>query len=122
MLIEVGKVNAVHDVSDGGIGVAIAEMALAGNIGGMVAFVDGQVPMHAWLFGEDQARYVVTCKPGDAAQIEFHLNGIGLKTQFVGVVSGTALTLPGEAPISLDELRSAHEGWFPAFMGAEAAE
>lgn len=122
MLIDNGLVSAVHDISDGGIGIALAEMALAGDIGAMVAFMDGKVPLHAWLFGEDQARYIVTCDPARAAEIEFRLNGIQVPTTFIGVVGGNALTLPGEAPISLDEMRRAHEGWLPAFMGAEAAE
>lgn len=122
MLINNNKVNAVHDLSDGGLAMALAEMALAGNIGAMLAYTNTKMPAHALLFGEDQARYLVTCKVSDAAEIEHHLNGLELPTVFAGVVGGKALILPGEAPISLDELRTAHEGWFPAFMGVEAAE
>jgi phosphoribosylformylglycinamidine synthase len=122
MMIEQGFVTAVHDVSDGGVAVALAEMALAGNIGAMIGSCDAEVPLHAWLFGEDQARYIVTCPPNKAAEIEFNLNSVQAPTIFLGVVGGETLNLPEEAPISLQELRAAHEGWFPAFMGAEAAE
>ena len=122
MLIDNDKVTAAHDVSDGGIAVALAEMALAGNMGAMFSLTNTKMPAHALLFGEDQARYLVTCTVSDAAQIEHYLNGIEVPTVFAGVVGGNALILPGEAPISLAELRAAHEAWLPAYMGAEAAE
>jgi phosphoribosylformylglycinamidine synthase len=121
-MIESGVVTAVHDVSDGGIGVALAEMALAGNIGATIGSHDADVPLHAWLFGEDQGRYIITCPMAKAAELEFQLNSLQVVTTFVGIVGGETLTLPGEAPISLKELRDAHEGWLPAYMGAEAAE
>ncbi|MCA3612494.1 MAG: phosphoribosylformylglycinamidine synthase subunit PurL [Methylobacterium sp.] len=121
-MIESAVVTAVHDISDGGIGVALAEMALAGNIGATIGSHDADVPLHAWLFGEDQGRYIITCPMAKAAELEFQLNSLQVVTTFVGMVGGETLTLPGEAPISLKELRDAHEGWLPAYMGAEAAE
>ncbi len=121
-MIEAGVVTAVHDISDGGVGIALAEMALAGNIGAMIGSHDADVPLHAWLFGEDQGRYIITCPAQQAASLEFQLNSLEVPTIFVGVVGGEMLTLPGELPISLSELRKAHEGWLPAYMGAEAAE
>ena len=68
-LIEDGKVTACHDVSDGGILVAIAEMALSGSIGATLQVPENGAPgdnthAHAWLFGEAQGRYLVT--PTDA--------------------------------------------------------
>ncbi|CAN1550398.1 PurL Phosphoribosylformylglycinamidine (FGAM) synthase, synthetase domain [Rhabdaerophilaceae bacterium] len=122
MMIENGHATAVHDVSDGGIAIALAEMAMAGNIGAMIGSHDADVPLHAWFFGEDQARYIVTVLGDKAAEFDFHLNGIGIRTIFIGVVGGNSLTLPGEEAISLQELRDAHESWFPAFMGSAAAE
>ena len=53
-----GRVSACHDVSDGGLLVALAEMAMAGGIGAAVRG-RGRVPRHAFWFGEDQARYLV---------------------------------------------------------------
>jgi len=121
-MIEAGTVTAVHDISDGGIAIALAEMALAGGQGAMIASHDAEVPLHAWLFGEDQGRYIITCGAQQAASLEFQLNSLNVPTTFIGVVGGGTLTLPGETPISLGELREAHEGWLPAYMGAEAAE
>ncbi|PPD15783.1 MAG: phosphoribosylformylglycinamidine synthase II [Methylobacterium sp.] len=121
-MIENDLVTAVHDVSDGGIGIALAEMALAGKIGAAIGSHDAEVPLHAWLFGEDQGRYIITCHASKAASLEFQLNSLQVVTTFIGIVGGETLTLPGEAPISFKELREAHEGWLPSYMGAEAAE
>src|SRR5581483_7599839 len=67
-LIGKGLVTACHDVSDGGLLVALAEMAIAGGLGvGLHPPPAGLAP-HAWLFGEDQARYVI--ETGSAASIE----------------------------------------------------
>ncbi len=109
-------VAAAHDVSDGGLAVALAEMALAGGVGATIdALPPG--PTHAVLFGEDQARYLVAVAPPKLdrvmALINEETNGCALA---IGIAGGDALTLPGEAPILLSELREAHESPLPAYM------
>src|SRR6185369_10257837 len=59
-LIQSGRVTACHDISDGGLAIALAEMAMAGNCGARIAPVPPD-QAHGWLFGEEQARYVLTC-------------------------------------------------------------
>ncbi|MCZ8375114.1 MAG: phosphoribosylformylglycinamidine synthase subunit PurL [Beijerinckiaceae bacterium] len=120
-MIEQGLVNAVHDLSDGGLAVALAEMAMAGNIGADIQDFAPDMPGHALWFGEDQARYIVTTDGKTAAQIEHYLNAAGVPAQFIGIVGGDALKLPGTDPISVADLRKAHESWLPAYMG-QAAE
>jgi len=61
-LIASGRVSVAHDLSDGGLGVALVEMALAGNIGVKLKQLP-QGPTHAALFGEDQARYLIAVAP-----------------------------------------------------------
>jgi phosphoribosylformylglycinamidine synthase len=109
-------VTAAHDLSDGGLAVALAEMALAGGVGATIdALPPG--PTHAVLFGEDQARYLVAVAPDKLdrviAQISVETNCCALA---IGIAGGDALTLPGEAPILLSELREAHESPLPAYM------
>ena len=65
-LIRDGRVSAVHDLSDGGLAVALAEMAMAGGVGATIA---AEGPEHAFFFGEDQGRYVLTAAPAEAAAI-----------------------------------------------------
>ena len=99
-LIAEGKVNAVHDISDGGLLVAVAEMALASGIGAELSIA----LTTAGAFGEDQGRYIVTAAGGvdipGAAKI--------------GTTGGDRV-----AGVPLTDLRGAHEGFFPALMDAE---
>ncbi len=118
-LIIKGEVTAVHDLSDGGLGIALAEMAMAGKTGATITALPEGVPAHAALFGEDQARYLVTATKADALIASAQAAGIpALK---LGTTGGAALTLPNGEAISVADLNAAFEGWFPAYM-ARAAE
>jgi phosphoribosylformylglycinamidine synthase len=109
-LIAAGRVSACHDVSDGGLLVALAEMALAGGIG---MTLDGVADTPAALFGEDQGRYVVTV-PAD--QADAVLSDLGTLARRVGTTGGDAMVIGG-ASVALSLLRDAHEGWLPGVMG-----
>jgi phosphoribosylformylglycinamidine synthase II len=116
-LIRRARVSAVHDISDGGLLVAVAEMALAGGLGVALDAAPEGRPAHAVWFGEDQGRYVVAAAPDEAGRILQEAAKAGLTARCVGKATGDALKLPGEAPLSLDSLRTAHERWLPRFMG-----
>ena len=74
-------------------------------------------PAHAVWFGEDQGRYVVAAAPDEAARILQEAAKAGIPARRVGKAAGDALKLPGEAPLLLSSLRTAHERWLPRFMG-----
>ena len=116
-LIRAARVSAVHDISDGGLLVAVAEMALAGGLGVALDAAPEGRPAHAVWFGEDQGRYVVAAAPDEAARILQEAAKAGIPARRVGKAAGDALKLPGEAPLLLSSLRTAHERWLPAFMG-----
>ena len=119
-LIARGTIGAAHDLSDGGLGVALAEMALAGGMG---AAVEAQGPEHAFFFGEDQARYVVTAPPGGSAAIAGEAKRLGVPLARIGVTGGGALRLGAAAPVALAALREAYESWLPRYMsGAEGTD
>jgi phosphoribosylformylglycinamidine synthase subunit PurL len=106
----------VHDVSDGGLLVAIAEMALAGDIGVQLYPYEGRLPAHAAWFGEDQGRYVLAADPKLAEEIVERSRLLALPARVVGRVGGDGLALKQEAFLPLSELRAAHEGWLPGYM------
>jgi phosphoribosylformylglycinamidine synthase subunit PurL len=116
-LIRGARVSAVHDISDGGLLVAVAEMALAGGRGIALEAAPEGHPAHAVWFGEDQGRYVVAAVADEAARIQHEAKEAGIAARVIGKVTGDALKLQGEAPLSLESLRTAHERWLPAFMG-----
>ena len=91
-----GLVAACHDVSDGGLLVAVAEMALAGDTGATLA-AEGD---HAFWFGEDQARYVLAV--ADPAPLLAAAQAADVPAMLVGKAGGDGLTLPGAMTISLD--------------------
>jgi phosphoribosylformylglycinamidine synthase II len=112
-LIRGGKVSAVHDLSDGGLGVALAEMAIAGGIG---ASVETDGPEHAFFFGEDQGRYVLTCRPNETGAIAEEAKRLAVPLLRLGVTGGETLRLGGAAPVALAALAAAYESWLPAAM------
>jgi phosphoribosylformylglycinamidine synthase len=121
-LIQRGLVSAVHDCSDGGVAVAIAEMALAGNIGMTMTIVPEIPNPGAILFGEDQGRYVVSTSDPD--QIRALANAAQLFTVPIGATGGDSLVFDlidrgGRQSVRLADLRNAHEGFFPMLMGGE---
>ncbi|MBI1776670.1 MAG: phosphoribosylformylglycinamidine synthase subunit PurL [Proteobacteria bacterium] len=113
-LIAQSSISACHDLSDGGLLVGLAEMALAGNIGATLAASPADVPSHAFFFGEDQARYLVTTD--DAKAVMALAETAGVPACVLGTTGGLALTAAGGDAISLAELRRAHEDWLPGYM------
>jgi phosphoribosylformylglycinamidine synthase len=113
-LIEEGRADTVHDISDGGLLVAIAEMALAGNIGAVLA--PGTIP---FLFGEDQARYVLAAPHDAAERIVFEAKRAWLAAVLLGVTGGDKITIEGSGEVALERLRKAHEGWLAVYMTGE---
>jgi len=114
-LIRTGQLSAVHDVSDGGLGLAVIEMAMASGLGASLVALT-----HEQLFGEDQARYVVTTSPNNAAVLLAEAAKAKVAVAQVGTVtSGATLKIEAGPSISVADLRAAHEGWFPAYMSGE---
>lgn len=121
-VIEEGLVTAVHDVSDGGLAVALAEMALAGNMGATKSGFLGPLSASAVIFGEDQGRYVVTTR--DADELASKAEAAGVRATPIGETGGSSVSLHlKDAEIRVDipltDLRAAHEGFFPRLMGGE---
>jgi len=113
-LIGRGLVTACHDLSDGGLMVALAEMALAGDIGCTVN--DPGAPRHGLLFGEDQGRYLITCDPAHVKAVVAAADEMGVEAKALGRTGGTAIAIAGAGRVTLKDLRALHEGWFPAYM------
>jgi len=121
ILIRDGVATAVHDLSDGGLAVGLAEMAMASGIGATVNQLDGGDPIPLF-FGEDQGRYLVTMSRDNLEKFfEEVYPYAGVFTPWIGNTGGTTLTLGEARPLPIADLRAAHEGWFPEFMRGEIA-
>ena len=118
-LIRTGVATAVHDLSDGGLAVGLAEMAMASGIGATINALNDADPIPVF-FGEDQGRYLVTVK--DIPDIEqfsrfmAEIRDAGIFAPWIGLTGGTALKLGNARAIPVADLRVAHENWFPSYM------
>ncbi|MGC2853878.1 phosphoribosylformylglycinamidine synthase subunit PurL [Novispirillum sp. DQ9] len=117
--ITAGAVTACHDVADGGLLVAVAEMAMASRIGAALD-VDFGGPLHAALFGEDQGRYIVTVPESGLADLLAKAGAAGVSARKLGTTGGTVLSVNGQSGPTVEALRNANEGWLPSYMAATA--
>ncbi len=121
-LIREGALSAVHDCSDGGLAVALAEMAMAGGIGAVARDLDQSGNgLAALFFGEDQGRYVVTVAAPPESDVVARLCDraaeAGIHMPAIGATGGGELKLGKARAIPLVDLKAAHESWFTRFMG-----
>jgi len=117
-LIEAGRVDTVHDVSDGGLLVAIAEMAMAKGIGAKIGQAGLPDAIPFW-FGEDQARYCLAAPFAEAEKIVEEARAAFITVAELGKTGGNAITLDGKDSVKVLALKQGFEGWFPSYMAAE---
>ncbi|WIJ26703.1 phosphoribosylformylglycinamidine synthase subunit PurL [Devosia sp. RR2S18] len=123
-LIRSGVATAVHDLSDGGLAVGLAEMAVASGIGAEIVDLE-DTDLTLQYFSEDQGRYVVTVhldpQGEEIATLWEEAKGLGIHAPWIGTTGGTDLVLGKARPLSVAELRKVHEAWFPNFMDGAVA-
>jgi phosphoribosylformylglycinamidine synthase len=113
-LILSGAVRACHDCADGGLLVAVAEMAMGASVGATLAAAPEGVPPHAYWFGEDQGRYVLAVADGPAVLAAAGTAGVPASS--LGRSGGGDLVLPDGSSISVARLAEVHERTLPALM------
>ena len=116
-----GRITAAHDISDGGLLVCLAEMALASGIGATLFHHGEEGDLAGWVFGEDQGRYIVTA-PGEPDLAAYN-DVTMMNFEWIGRTGGDSVEILDRedriAAIPLTDLRTAHEGFFPKLMGSE---
>ena len=113
-LIRNQQITTCHDVSGGGICVALAEMAIASGIGCNIEVPKKAQTMLGWLFGEDQARYLISAD--NASSIIANAERHGIIAEKIGQTIGKELTVGAEASISLEVLENEYINWLPLYM------
>ncbi|GAA0643398.1 phosphoribosylformylglycinamidine synthase subunit PurL [Brevundimonas lenta] len=112
-----GVLTVVHDLSDGGLIGAAADLALASDVG-VELDADSKTHAHILLFGEDQARYLVAVQ--DATDVIAKAQAAGLHASVVGRAKGRDFTSTGPNGdlfrLPLDHLREMHEAWMPNWI------
>ncbi|MEQ1619541.1 MAG: AIR synthase-related protein, partial [Terricaulis sp.] len=118
-LIGDGLVRACHDLSDGGLACAAAEMALGSFVGVALGY-QGDLSDAAFLYGENQARYLIALAPALMDEFDRRARAAGTGYLVVGEAGGREISFLGASGarehVSLEDLRKAHEDWLPAYM------
>ncbi len=111
-LIEQELISACHDLSDGGLLVGVAEMAMAGMVGAKLS----PAPQNAaaYWFGEDQGRYVVTTSHADKVLALAKEAGVAAET--IGLTTGSQIVLADGSAVAVADLVTINEKWLPEFM------
>ena len=112
--IALQHISACHDISDGGLVVAVAEMVMAGTKGATIQMPE-TATLHGWAFGEDQGRYIVAVQNPDGFSLA--ATAASVPVALLGTVTdGAELKCGNEAPISVSDLRTVNEDFLPDLM------
>ncbi len=115
-LITRNLLKSAHDCSEGGIGMALAEMVAQGRFGAEIRPEPGR-ELISWLFSETTARAVVAVARGDLAELQDLAKGIGSPVFELGVAKGRQLTIRGMEDIQLRDIKAAYNNGFSQMMG-----
>mgnify|MGYP001959973633 FL=1 len=116
-LVSDGLVDGVHDVSSGGLGVALAEMVARSGVGVHVA----RVADHRALFGEAPGRIVIVVHPDWLVEVFARAEAAGVETSRIGLATGDRFTVKGLVDIGVDEVTAAFTDRLPEALGAGTA-
>lgn len=117
--IRMGHVKACHDLADGGLLVALAEMCMAGGIGASIELPEGLAP-HAAAYGEDQARYILAVPADFGQRMTMVAKEGGIHCVKLGTTGGKELCVEDHGSIAVAKLKEAHEGFLPKYMAGNA--
>ncbi len=114
-LIKNRRVSAVHDLSDGGLAIAAIEMAFAGGVGFNIK-PHPDLPLYAWLFGEDQGRYLLSVEKYSVNPVISTAGSLGIPARKIGEFGGTRLKAEGGFDIALDDAHILWDKWLVDYM------
>ena len=111
-LIEKNLLNAVHDISSGGILLAISEMCYKNKIGAKIKLPKNSINKHEYLFGEDQSRYIIEVSKNNEEKVNKFLEKNGIFKEIIGITHKDSLELDNEFNIKLEDLYKFNSLWF----------
>ena len=109
-------VKSVHDISSGGILLALSEMCLSGDIGAKITIPRRDINIYEYLFGEDQSRYLVEIDKKNSDKISNLLERGGVYYEIIAKTQKEKLELDNNFSIDLKELRKLYTSWFTNYF------
>ena len=115
-LISKKLLNSVHDVSSGGILIALVEMCISGNIGAKIKIPNDKITSHEYLFGEDQSRYLIEVSEKNKNEVCKTLEKNSIFYEMLGKTQKDSLDLDKEFNIKLSDLNKLNSFWFKNYF------
>jgi len=115
-LISKKLVKSVHDISSGGIAVALSEMCISTNVGAMITLPKSNVKLHEYLFGEDQSRYIIEVEEKNFNEVSGILKNNAVYFEKIGNTQKNYFEIKNEFKINLNKLEKLHKYWFNAYF------
>ena len=104
--------NSVHDISSGGILVALSEMCISGNIGAKIKIPLENIDANKYLFGEDQSRYLIEISRKNKGEVCEILEKNNIYYEIIGKTQEKNLDLNREFSIKIEDLNKLNSSWF----------
>ena len=117
-LIEKNHVKSAHDVSLGGIIVAISKMCIKGNKGIKLRKTKNLISEIEYLFAEDQGRYLIEIDPKDLEEVTKILNKNSVHHEELGVIVEKEMVINDKTKFTIDELKSYNTSWLNSYMNS----
>ena len=115
-LISKKLISTVHDVSSGGILLALSEMCIGGKIGAKIKLPKSTINSHEYLFGEDQSRYIIEISEKNKKNVMKMLEENSVYYDSIGKTHSDTLDLGKELNIKIDELEKLNSSWFKRYF------
>ena len=115
-LISKKLLNSVHDISSGGILIALSEMCISGNIGAKIKIPNDKISPHEYLFGEDQSRYLIEVNEKNKNEVYKILEKNSIFYEMLGKTQKDSLVLDKEFNIKLNDLNKLNSFWFKNYF------
>ncbi len=115
-LIEKKLLSSVHDISSGGILIALVEMCILGSIGINIKIPKNNISIHEYLFGEDQSRYIIEVNKKNTPEVTKILEKNSIYYDFVGITQKDTLDLKDKFSFNLNELFKLNSFWFKSYF------
>ena len=109
-------VSSVHDVSSGGMLIALTEMCILGKIGAKIKIPQSNISKHEYLFGEDQSRYIIEVNHKNAKEVEKNLKNNNVYYDLLGQTQKNTLVIDKELKITVDELNQLNKYWYSNYF------
>ncbi len=105
-------VDSVHDISSGGILVALSEMCILNKIGALIKLPKNNIKIHDYLFGEDQSRYIIEVKEKNMNKVSKFLKDNNIYFEKIGITQKSSIEIKNIFKADLIELEKLHKSWF----------